>query len=403
MGFVDDIRIISQVLSWDKRDLRNRADKIEKKGKDAPPKKVREALIDWIKNRSREEHAENRRMSKDQKMSIVAVILSLSNGPSADDLTEAQHTNALEWLALQLSIRDRQEIVRVLCHRNPDHLTAAINNAADAYTPMIRQVHQAVNLADTMWDFERFVTDMLKMSKPSGPKGEEKPPTVEDYVELLHRHQSSSHKFLHQVAKNGKEVLSWWSDYAHDVRSQFRSDVSPAASEAVIPDKMSTGDLQDWLQKSFNDLGDADKKAVRGEIDAYAKYLDALHKASASRIASVIKKSKSTPYGPGAYLARWQNLLDETLITPGQKSGPVRQGANKEVKEESRAEAERAGADVVGEAEGEEGDASVAVQSFVTEDEVEKIVDEKTPNAPKCDKIVDLFGKRFREVLGGKA
>lgn len=389
------------MLSWDKRDLRNRADKIEKKGKDAPPKKVREALIDWIKNRSREEHAENRRMSQEQKMSIVAVILNLSNGPSADDLTDAQHANALEWFALQLSIRDRQEIVRVLCHRNPDHLTAAINNAADAYTPMIRQVHQAVNLADTMWDFERFVTDMLKMSKPSGPKGEEKPPSVEDFVELLHRHQSSSHKFLHQVAKNGKEVLGWWTDYAHDVRSQFRNDVEPAGSQAVVKNTTSTGGLQEWMQKSYDELKDQDKKTVRAEIDAYAKYLDALHKASASRITSVIKKNKSTPYGPGAYLARWQNLLDNTLITPGQKSGPVRWGANKEIKEESRAEAERAGEDVVGE-EGEEGaNASAAVKSFVTEEDVEKIVDAKTPAAPKCDRIVELFGRRFREVLGG--
>lgn len=384
------------MLSWDKRDLRNRADKIEKKGKDAPPKKVREALIDWIKNRSREEHQENRRMSQEQRMSIVAVILSLSGGPSADDLTEAQHTNALEWLALQLSIRDRQEIVRVLCHRNPDHLTAAINNAADAYTPMIRQVHQAVNLADTMWDFERFVTDMLKMSKPSGPKGEEKPPSVEDYVDLLHRHQSSSHKFLHQVAKNGKEVLGWWTDYAHDVRSQFRNDVDPAASKSVVSDGMSTGEMQEWLQKSHAELDEKEKKKVGAEVDAYVKYLDALHKASAARIVSVIKKTKSTPYGPGAYLARWQNLLDNTLITPGQKSGPVRRGANKEIKAESRAEAERAGADVVGEEDG-----SVVVHSFVTEEEVEKIVDEKTPQAPTCERTVELFGKRFREVLGG--
>lgn len=350
-----------------------------------------------MKNRSREEHAENRRMSQDQKMSIVAVILSLSDGPSAEDLTEAQHTNSLDWLALQLSIRDRQEIVRVLCHRNPDHLTAAINNAADAYTPMIRQVHQAVNLADTMWDFERFVTDMLKMSKPSGPKGQEKAPSVEDFVELLHRHQSSSHKFLHQVAKNGKEVLSWWTDYAHDVISQFRNDINPAESRSVVADEMSTGGLQEWLQKSYSDLSDADKKKVDAEIEANVNYLHALHKASASRIASVIKKTKSTPYGPGAYLARWQNLLDDTLITPRQKSGPVRRGANKEIKEESRAEAERAGADAVG---GDE-DASVAVKSFVTEEEVEKIVDEKTPKAPKCEKVIELFGQRFREVLGG--
>lgn len=335
-------------------------------------------------------------MSQEQNMSIVAVILSLSSGPSADDLTETQHHNSLEWLALQLSIRDRQEIVRILCQRNPDHLTAAINMLAEAYTPMIRQVHRAVNLADTMWDFERFVTDMLKMSKPSGPKGEEKTPSVEAYVELLHRHQGSTHKFLHQVAKNGKEVLGWWADYAHDVRSQFRNDADPTASQSAVPDKMSTGGMQGWLQKSFSDLGEDEKKTVRAEIDAYAKYLDDLHTASASRITSVIKKTKSTPYGPGAYLARWQNLLDNTLITPATKSGPVRQGASKEVKAESRAEAERAGADVVGE------ESTAPVQSFVTEEQVEKIVDAKTPEAPRCEKVVGLFGAGFREALGAK-
>lgn len=376
-------RIISQTLGWDKRDLRSRAEKIEKKGKDAPPKKVREVLIDWMKNRSREEHAENRRMSKEQNMSIVAVILSLSSSESVDDLTEAQHANALEWLALQLSIRDRQEIVRVLCQRNPDLLTSAVNNAATAYTPMIRQVHQAVNLADTMWDLERFVTDMLKMSKPSGPKGAEKPPTVEAYVDLLHRHQSSSHKFLHQVAKSEKEVLGWWVDYAHDVRSQFRNDQKPAPSKSVVSDDMATGGVQTSLGEHYSSLSPNDQDDVKQELDTYAAYVDALHKASAERIKSVIRKTQSTPYGPGAYLARWQNLLDDTMITPAKAKGEVRWGANKAVKEEGRK-------DIDGSSTG-----------FVSEGDVEKMVDEKTPDAPKCSKVIELFGKRFREILGG--
>ena len=32
--------------------------------------------------------------------------------------------------------------------------------------------------------------------------------------------------------------------------------------------------------------------------------------------------------GPGAYLARWQNLLDNTLITPAKAFGDVRTGAD---------------------------------------------------------------------------
>ena len=154
---------MSQVLSWEKRELKNRITKIEK-DKDGPSKAVLAEINAWVKDRSREEHAECRRQSKEQGRSIVTVILSLSS--QSPELSNKHHAKALEYLSLVLAVRDRTEIVRVLCQRNPDHLTAAIRDGVDAYTPMIREVHQAVNLSDTLWDFERFLTDMLKISKP---------------------------------------------------------------------------------------------------------------------------------------------------------------------------------------------------------------------------------------------
>ena len=204
-------------------------------------------------------------------MSIVAVIMAMS--PPSPDMTDAQHANALEYLALNLGVRDRQEIVRVLCHRNPDHLSTAIRDGVDAYTPMIRHVHQAVNLSDTVWDFERFVTDMLKMSKPSGPKGNEKPPGVEDYVDLLHRHQSSSHKFLHQVAKNAKEVFASWREYVHMAAAQFKQDETPPASATVVPDKIEAGGARQAMEDAFAKLSESDREAVTMEIEAYQQYI----------------------------------------------------------------------------------------------------------------------------------
>lgn len=137
--------------------MRKRAEKIEK-DKDGPPKDVLNELREWIQ-RSRAEHEACRESSKAQDMSIVAVILSLSS--LSAELSPTQHEKAMEYLSLQLAIRDRSEIVRVLCKRNPDILTAAVRQGVEAYTPMIRHVHQAVNLSDTLWDFERFLTDML--------------------------------------------------------------------------------------------------------------------------------------------------------------------------------------------------------------------------------------------------
>jgi len=312
-------------------------------------------------------------------MSIVAVIMAMS--PHSPDMSEAQHAKALEYLSLNLAVRDRQEIVRVLCHRNPDHLTAGVKDGVDAYTPMIRNIHQAVNLSDTVGDFERFLTDMLKMSKPSGPKGLEKPPNVEDYVDLLHRHQNSSHKFLHQVAKNGKEVMSWWHEYVHMAAAQFKQDEKPPPTDSVVPDKLAAGGMQRGLNDAFAKLSESDQKAVKAELDTYEQYLHDLHAASAARISAVIKRTHSAPYGPGAYLARWQHLMDTTPVTPATAQGPVRRGASKSVKEEARK-------DVNGDDAG-----------FVTEEQAEQAIDEKTPDVPRIERTLSLLQGDFRKLL----
>jgi hypothetical protein len=376
----NNCRIISQVLSWEKRELKARIAKIEK-DKDAPSKAVLAEINAWVKDRSREEHAECRRQSKEQQRSIITVLLSLSS--ESPDLSDKQHAKALEYLSLTLAVRDRQEIVRVLCQRNPDHLTAAIRDGVDAYTPMIRDVHQAVNLSDTLWDFERFLTDMLKMSKPQGKKGEEKPPTVEDFVDLLHRHQTSSHKFLHQVAKNSKPLMDTWKSYVRSAAAQFNAHTKPPSTASVVPDSVASGGAHKKLQEAFSALSQDDQQAVKAELEAYDKYIKDLHTASAARISAVIKRTHSTPFGPGAFLARWQQLMDSTPVTPDKPQGPVRYGGTRSVKEAGRK-------DIDGEEAG-----------FVGEDEKEKEVGEKTPQMPSIEKTVELLGQRYREILGG--
>ncbi|QIW96312.1 hypothetical protein AMS68_001830 [Peltaster fructicola] len=368
-------QIISQVLGWEKRELRNRATKIEK-DRDSPPKAVLAELKDWVDNRTRAEHDECRRQSQQQQKSIVTVILSLSS--VSEELTSTQHEKAQEYLMLNLSQRDRQEIIQVLCKRNPDHLTAAVRVGVDAYTPMIRHVHQAVNLSESMWDAERFITDMLKTSKPQGKKGQEQPPPVQDFVDLLHRHQGNLHKFLHQVAKNGKEVTAWWHDYCLMAVREFRADVKTASKDSVIPADLTDGGTQPKMQEVFAKLPEKDKTAVLSELAAHQQYLDDLHAASAARIAAVITRSGKTPYGPGAYLSRWQQLMDETAVTPATASGPVRHGNSSSVKDASRQDID-------------------GTQPASTA----KAADGETPTAPSVGLTLKLFGDRFREVLAG--
>lgn len=367
---------MTQVLNWDKREFRKRADKIER-DRNGPPKAVLDELKDWI-GRSRAEHEECRTRSREQGMSIVAVILAMS--AVSQELSEAQHAQAAEYLALNLAVRDREKIVKVLCQRNPDLLTIAVKSSVDAYTPIIRHIHQAVNLSDTVWDFERFVTDLVKLCKPTTVDGKEKLPGVEDFVDLLHRHQGSSHKFLHQVAKNGKEITSWWQLYAHAAAAQFRNDQPPPPSQSVVSEEMVNGGIHEALKDAFAQLPDEDRKAITSELDAHSRYIDDLHAASAARISAVIKQTHSTPFGPGAYLARWQQLMDKTAITPATAEGSVRYGSNSSVTAASRTDAD-----------GQVHPASI--------DKAQQAVQSKVPTPPDSATTVRLLADRFRSIL----
>jgi hypothetical protein len=358
-------RIISTVLGWDKKELKKRLEKTEK-DKDAPSKEQREAIKAWIEA-SRQEQEECRRRSQEQSMSIVSTILSLSS--ASPDLTEKQHKLALEFLSLNLAIRDRNKIIEVLCHHNPDHLSQAVRDGVSAYEPMIRQVHQAVDLSATVADFQAFMDDMIKVAKPKKEGSGGKPPSVEDFVHLFHRHVASSHRFLHQVAKNGKEVTQWFKDYAHTASANFKQEhASPTIFES--------------LSTAYDGLKPDEQEKVRKEVDASAKYLDELSASSAARIRDVISNKASTPYGPGTYLSRWQELLDSTLVTPETVKGPVRKGASSSVKQEARRDVD-----------GEIKDSGVDLK------QADKVVGDKTPEVPSSETTIKLLGPKFRELL----
>lgn len=291
-------------------------------------------------------------------ISIVISILASSELPT--DLSEKSHKLALEYLSLIFSIRDRNEIIRILCRSNPDHVTTTVRTMVNAYEPVIRNIHNAVDLSDTVSDFQAFLSDMIKMSKipPPGRDGETIIPTVGDFVQLLKKHQYSVHKFLHQCAKNGKELTSWYSEWLKETAAKFRRDTT--TSDATIRD---AGHLTAPLNELFSGLPASQQEQILPVLDAQSKYLDELHASSKKRLEAVLESSPSksltvakvlassrpssrgsspdrsgrvTPAiqssvarisgpamdaGPGAYLARWQDLLDNTPLTPKAAAG----------------------------------------------------------------------------------
>ncbi|GAM82262.1 hypothetical protein ANO11243_002410 [Dothideomycetidae sp. 11243] len=378
-------QIISTVLGWDKRELKKRLDKIDK-DKNRPSNDVKEAIKKWVCEESQPEHLQTRDMSK---------------------MSEEQHSLALEYLSLILSIRDRDQLVQVLCRSNPDHLTQGIRDAVAAYEPLIRQVHQAVNLSDTVSDFQAFVSDMLKVCKPDKPGvGEEAvAPSVEDFLDLLHKHQQSLHKFLHQVTKNGVEISEWFRVWCHDTATHFQHDT---------PDDAEFPPVIEMMALAFEKLPKDDQEKVRVELDSYTEYLNKIHEGSSARIREVVQndaarqQSKSTPgtpspspsvsthkesisaqqskrtmYGPGAYLAKWQDLLDKTEITPAKAFGSPRFGSDKSVREESSKDVD-----------GNVQDVGVDVE--------EKIEQSKAAIPPKTETTLSALGPRFKAILRGE-
>jgi Domain of unknown function in PX-proteins (DUF3818) len=357
--------IISTVLHWDIRELESRASKLERERADLGKSQLH-ALKHYV-DRTHEEHNALRDMSQQTSKSIVTVIL--EDAKLSDQLTELHHKQALEYLSIQLSIHDRNKIIDVLCHSHPDHLTHSVRELVAAYEPVIRNVHTAVDLSGSLGDFHSFLTDLIKLGRIHAHKdGKSTVPTVGDFVQLLKKHQGSCHKFIHQLSKNGQEVTGWYLEWCHKAAAQFRR-------KEEVKEKQGAGDLTQSLNDLFDSLPQGKKKKISSLLDQQSEYIAEMHASSRQRLEAVLRsppsnnpsisrifsnhfsrpssrssspardqeqdansdvvpKVKSDP-GPGAYLARWQSLLDSTLITPSTSEGPVRRAGSDTVVEDS--------------------------------------------------------------------
>lgn len=342
-----------------------------------------------------------------KEKSIVAVIFE-SASLDTSCVSEAQYAKALEYLTVQLSIRDREELTKIFCKMQPDLLTQAVRDLVAAYDPIIRDVHNAVDLSATLTDLENFLNDLIKLSRPPTVRKERKPksgsapssattsgdesstesktkpmPSVEEYVRLLKKHQGASHRFLHQVCKNGPQIAQWFRDYAHHAASQFRPSTQGTNDERKAGSG-GAGTMTPGLESIFSNLPESKAKDVLPKLDSHAEYLKSLSDASAARMKAILSNSKNTNYGPGIYLAKWQELLNATPITPLAAKGPVRSGTSKDVRE--------AGAiDVDGETKSH-GSVEVAKGQGKG----------KEPEAPDVGDVVKLLGPTFREMLAGR-
>ncbi|PBP17004.1 px domain containing protein [Diplocarpon rosae] len=256
--------IIWTVVNWDTNALKQRATEIEK-SRDSPSTAQRELLKSYVEM-DRLEHERCRTMSEAQVEPIVVTIVGEYGG---SPLSEKQIPLALDYLSIHVSLRDRRKITAILCSRQPDLLTPAVRECVAAYDPVIRALHQAVDLSGTVSDFQAFLDDVLALA-PAGKRTATA--SVGDFVRILRKHQHSCHRFIHQACKNGPELSSWYQEYARSSAAQFRvNDQTGDATSSPAP-LAGAGKLTASLETAVLQLPATQRAQVLAECDAFASY-----------------------------------------------------------------------------------------------------------------------------------
>ncbi|KAK3682292.1 PX-associated-domain-containing protein [Podospora appendiculata] len=394
-------RIIWLVLSWDSSEFRRSADKIER-AKGGPSKEQLAAIKRYV-DKPRTEHEKVRQASKDSPTSIIASILQDASPDLLISLSETQHAQCHEYFSALVAIQDREAITKVLCRQNPDLFTQAIRDFVASFEPMIRAVHERVDLREHLSAAEGFLSDFISVSKgrkipteaktptgrrsptgrwtptvflsstttnPSKPDAEIRPPSTEDYVGLLRKNRHLLYNWLHKVASQCPQIRDDFHDWAKKTVKIFGPSKQPSSTsaadapckleEAKIPESSvsststknprrrqgAAGALSSNLQALFASLPASTRVDIIATVDAHASHLFSLEDLSLQRMQSVLDKipadsapeaatdsekqpqtaQTATVCGPGMFIARWQHLLDATLITPKAPDSTVRSG-----------------------------------------------------------------------------
>lgn len=412
----DWIRIMSTVLSSDQTSLQKKLASLATSP--CTPEQI--AAIDTYVLSSPREVKETARAT--EGLSIVGAILAHAGVKLPDDTTDEgkkAHDLLFERLGLQLGIRDRSKMADVLCGRvvrtkagvqtsddnstptqgtaeglDTDHLSTAIEMIMSAFEPLLRTVHQKVDLSSALSDLQAFLDALLALPASASAR---------DYADVVGKHEMSLHRFLHAIAKDEKlcEVYQEWYERCVGVYRRGDSLSSPQSEpELWSAGGSGAGMFQPTLQKWLASLPPPDRDVILEEAQAYASALSQREKESELRMSALFGAPSPTPSlapsrtsvdssrkkrwslggsrsrtsldsnrslpsalngqstgitgttapgtgttGPGLWLAHWQHLIDATPVSPATLHGPVRYGAEESVRSSTAADV-AAGEDV---------------------------------------------------------
>ncbi|KAI9148033.1 hypothetical protein HJFPF1_11854 [Paramyrothecium foliicola] len=378
-------RIISLVLSWDSSEFKKTAERLEKeKPKNRPSDEALKAIRQHV-NAGRQQHEAVRDHSLRNGQSIVTAILGAADPALLEGLTDERHEQCMQYYSALLSVRDRDAMTAAMCRQSPDLFTQTVRELMQSYDPIIRTVHDKIDLREHFDHQQEFIDDFIKSSKVKD--GER--PGVENYVSLLQRHSGSLYRFLHAICSKCPEVSDDFRNWARTSLDKFKQDTSGPADAAGNP--QSAMELR--LGKLFELLAPGPQASVLRAIDAHVDYLGTLEAMSRARLQNVALTTsmgngvgysgQRTMAGPGVYLARWQALMDRTLITPAAAGrGPLRFGV-----------------DVKNNVALGKTTAANGSKSKKAEEPLPPVQVEEGPAAPDVRVVVKEMGRAFRHIL----
>lgn len=312
--------MISRTLKLDLSDLEKRAEKL-KKNKEVP-KEIADALDDYV-NQPRAVQQITRQRSQDENISIVTSILSgfypVYPPEGVKDMAQAQHTAALEYLSLRLSIRDRRQGIQAICKEKPDLLSDIIKESMTIIEPFLKILHDGkFDLGKTVNLQKAFTEDFIKTAKIT----KNHTPGVADFFALLKRQLPLAWSTLHEASTRCPALHGMAYEWCRDALEKFRStESSPYGGD------LRTCAMTGPLLGLFNSLGTQEREAVLTVLNDQSYFITRTRAESRRRLQDVLDKRCTTDsIGPGPVLPRWHGLLDTSTLTATTPRGQPRTG-----------------------------------------------------------------------------
>lgn len=269
--------LISTILGQDQTRCEKGIARIEKEGL---PARYAKCLQTYVYETDRQAQIAMRERSQAEGKSIVAVIL------DTIEFSPSEHSRCLEYLELQLSRRDRIELIRILT--GDEVLTSAVRAALDIFFPIIAELHKAISLPEGLADAQNFLGDLIAVSENRGD--------INQFVQLVDKHESSFFKFASQILRNSPSMKDGYVRWYHHCLVAYTG--VPAMN----------------LSHCLEEVDEAQSSKILEELKQYSAYLDQKRQISHSRLSGIL--SGHGEDGFGEWLGILADVQVDARVTP---------------------------------------------------------------------------------------